>query len=148
MLSPAVIAQTVGRIARQGQARPCFVYHFCVADSVEERMILLRAKLALSAADGSAGVSAVIDSSSRALMRQAKVSDANSASTDRLSLANLLELLEEGVAQMAAGGGSASAAAGAAAGTGAGAAGEGAGEGVEEEGAEGEGAGAGDVQWV
>jgi len=111
-------------------------------------MILLRAKLELSAADGSAGVSAVIDSSSRALMRQAKVSDANSASTDRLSLANLLELLEEGVAQMAAGGGSASAAAGAAAGTGAGAAGEGAGEGVEEEGAEGEGAGAGDVQWV
>lgn len=29
-------------------------------------------------------------------MRQGKVSDANSASTDRLSLANLLELLDEG----------------------------------------------------
>ena len=55
-------------------------------------------------------------------MRQAKVSDANSASTDRLSLANLLELLEEGMGSAApvksggggggGGGGAASAAAG------------------------------------
>lgn len=45
-MSPAVTAQLIGRIARQGQVKPCFVYHFAALDSLEERMICLRDKIA------------------------------------------------------------------------------------------------------
>lgn len=55
VLSPAVNAQLIGRICRQGQVRPCYVCHLLVENSVETRMTLLRHRLASGAGGAGAG---------------------------------------------------------------------------------------------
>ena len=42
-------AQLLGRVARQGQTKACFIYHLAAVDSLEERMIVLRDQLASGA---------------------------------------------------------------------------------------------------
>jgi hypothetical protein len=67
-----------------------------VADSIEERMVSLRCRLA--SGEGGANVTsaaAALDAGARKLMRTAKVDDANSASSDRLSLESLFELISK-----------------------------------------------------
>ena len=45
-LLPSVAAQLIGRITRQGQARPCYIYHVVSEGSVDERLIRMRDRLA------------------------------------------------------------------------------------------------------
>jgi hypothetical protein len=110
LLSLCVQAQTIGRIARQGQTKPCIIYHFVVQDSVEERMVLLRCRLATEGSMVRVASASSLSKGQRADMRNAKVDDANASSTDRLTLGNLLELLRpEGTEQDGEGSGSGSA---------------------------------------
>jgi hypothetical protein len=104
-LSPAVMSQLVGRICRQGQTRTCHVFHMVVKDSVEERMIAIRARLARGEASGGAADTAAVDAAARGLMRKGRVDASTAASTDRLSAAELLGLLESPAAAVAAAGG-------------------------------------------
>jgi len=91
------MAQTVGRIARQGQTRPCLVYHFAVAGSVEERMLEIQksggggeeysgASAEAATAKGRGGGKAAAPTASK--------QDAQAASTDKLGLKSLLFLLD------------------------------------------------------
>ena len=96
ILSPAVSAQLVGRIARQGQTRPCSVYHLVVGGSVEERMLRLRFKLAAGAAAGGSVAAQKVDAAARAGGGKGAKGDANEASSARLPLADLLALFGGG----------------------------------------------------
>ena len=118
ILSPPTMAQLIGRVARQGQAKPCYVYHMAVCASIEERMVALRAELAaagagtaLSAAGStSGGAGAAVAAAAAAAGKagaaaSAQAGDTNAASTERLTTAQLLRLLDpaEGAAAAAAG---------------------------------------------
>jgi SNF2 family DNA or RNA helicase len=85
VLSPQVMGQLAGRICRQGQVKPCFVYHMAVAGSVEERIIAMRCVRA-SAGEHAAGAG---DSCSGT-----GDGDANAAIADQLSAVELLRLLD------------------------------------------------------
>ena len=86
-LSAGSVAQLIGRIARQGQARPaCFVYHLVVRRSIEERVLRLRA----SAKEGY-GASEVVEAGGTAVV--------GASSTDGLSTADLFYLLDDGSAE-------------------------------------------------
>jgi hypothetical protein len=90
-LSPAIMSQLIGRICRQGQTRPCTVFHFVVKDSVEEKMIKVRAKLARGDFSSTA---AAVDSTARSLLKKGRVDASAAASTDRLNAVELLELID------------------------------------------------------
>ena len=94
MLSPSATSQLVGRICRMSQTRPCFVYHFAVAGSVEERMIRMRDALSRGDAATTRAKAAALDQGTRSGMRRGELADANSASTERLSASELLALLD------------------------------------------------------
>jgi len=88
VLSPAVMAQLVGRVARQGQTRPCVVWDLVAAGSVEEGLVRLRDRLARGAGAGGAAGTQQLDASARAsTARAAAAADA------RLPLADLAFLL-------------------------------------------------------
>jgi hypothetical protein len=93
-LSPAIMSQLIGRICRQGQTRPCTVFHFVVKDSVEEKMIKVRAKLARGDSAGGSATAAAVDSTARSLLKKGRVDASAAASTDRLNAVELLELLD------------------------------------------------------
>jgi hypothetical protein len=77
------------------QTRPCYVYHFAVAASVEARMIRMRDALARGEAATTKAKAAALDKSARAGLRQGReLADANSASADRLGAAELVALLD------------------------------------------------------
>lgn len=97
VLSPAVTAQLIGRIARMSQTRPCFVYHLAAMGSVEERMIVWRAALARGSARGRAAGD--VDASAKVALRQSQaakneLADANTGAAERLAAADLLTLLD------------------------------------------------------
>jgi hypothetical protein len=98
-LSPAIMSQLIGRICRQGQTRPCTVFHFVVKDSVEEMMIKVRAKLAKGDSAGGSAMAAAVDSTAKALLKKGRVDASAAASTDRLNAVELLYLLEGPQAQ-------------------------------------------------
>ena len=66
-----------------GQTTPCTVFHFVVKDSVEEKMIKVRAKLARGDSAGGSATAAAVDSTARSLLKKGRV-DASAASTDRV----------------------------------------------------------------
>ena len=89
------MAQLIGRVARQGQAKPCYVYHLAVKASIEERMVELRAELA--AGNAMTALSAAGTTGQQAGGAKASgvgAGDTNAASTERLSTAQLLRLLD------------------------------------------------------
>lgn len=105
ILSPMTMAQLIGRVARQGQAKPVYVYHMAVRGSIEERMVALRADLARgTGSSGSGGAGAALASSgasasaaaggAKGAAAGAGAGDTNAASTERLSTAQLLRLLD------------------------------------------------------
>ena len=89
VLSPAVMAQLVGRFVRQGQQRECVVYHLAVRGSVEERIIAMRERRA----DGDGGAGAE-EGAGGAGAGAGAGGDANAASADKLTPIELLRLLE------------------------------------------------------
>jgi hypothetical protein len=91
VLSPAVFAQLVGRIARQGQTRPCFVYSMIVKGSVEEPMLRLRVRLAAGAGTGGSAATEKVDAAAR---KSSSSADANQASAAGLPMGDLLALLD------------------------------------------------------
>lgn len=94
VLSPAVFAQLVGRIARQGQTRPCFVYDMVIAGSVEVGMLRLRAQLAAGAGAGGTAATQKVDAAARAGAGSSAKNDASESSIARLPLGDLLKLLD------------------------------------------------------
>ena len=93
IISPAVFAQLVGRIARQGQSRPCTVYNMVVSNSVEENMIKLRTRLAAGQGSGGSAATLKVDAAARSAGGASSKGDANEASLSRLPLGDLLELV-------------------------------------------------------
>lgn len=97
VLSPAVTAQLIGRIARMSQTRPCYVYHLAAIGSVEERMIVWRA--ALARGNGHGRAAGDVDASAKVALRQSQaakneLADANTGAAERLAAADLLTLLD------------------------------------------------------
>jgi SNF2 family DNA or RNA helicase len=43
-MSPAILQQVCGRISRQGQVRPCVIYHVLSEGSIDESLVKLRNK--------------------------------------------------------------------------------------------------------
>lgn len=72
-----------------------------VADSVEERMIVVRDRLARGEGSGGAADAEAVNAAARTLMRKAKVDTSAAASTDRLGASELLYLLTAPKAQAA-----------------------------------------------
>ncbi len=97
VLSPAVMAQLVGRISRQGQTRPCYVYNFVVDDSIEGAILHLRTRLASGVTSEGAAGAAEVDATARGAVGRTATVDANAASTSRLPLPEMLFLLQEGM---------------------------------------------------
>jgi hypothetical protein len=93
--------QLIGRIARQGQRKPCVVYHLAVYNSIEERLLRLRDKIARGDAATEAAVAggAARNKAAAAAALAARLKDANASLTDRLSTADLLALLDNGATQ-------------------------------------------------
>ena len=73
--SPAQVAQLTARVVRMGQAKPCYIYHMVVANTIEERLLELRTRLAGG--------------------EEAQRGTASSASADNLSPKDMLWLLEQ-----------------------------------------------------
>ena len=44
IMSPAILQQVCGRISRQGQVRPCVIYHVLSEGSIDESLVKLRNK--------------------------------------------------------------------------------------------------------
>ena len=93
IISPYVFAQLVGRIARQGQTRPCFVYDLVIGGSVEVGMLRLRARLAAGEGAGGSTATQIVDAAARASGGASAKGDANEASVNRLPLGDLLALV-------------------------------------------------------
>lgn len=101
VLSSAAMSQLIGRVARQGQTKPCFVYHFGVAGSIEERMIKMRVELARggdgagdAAVGGGGGGGAGGKAGKAGGGAGGGVGDTNAATTEALSMTQLLRLVD------------------------------------------------------
>jgi SNF2 family DNA or RNA helicase len=44
VMSPATLQQLCGRISRQGQTKPCAIYHVISSGSVDEGLVMIRSK--------------------------------------------------------------------------------------------------------
>lgn len=103
LLSPQETAQLVGRVARQGQRKACVVYHLAVYNSIEERLLRLRDRIARGNAEAAAeaalggGGGGGGDARAKAAAAVARLKDANASLAERLSAADLLALLDGGV---------------------------------------------------
>lgn len=88
------IVQLQKRIHRQGQKKPCYMYHMAVAESVEERMIQLRHALADGNKSGLIKFRDKGQFAAAAADQNRKQDDANNSALARLPVLELMKLIE------------------------------------------------------